>query len=118
MNKESLNSERLKPIGGYVDLTDCEAIDNLPKFQRLEDGDLFKTEKEITELDKIKDLLIENGFKFTDTEYLPPVSPEESQISVPAILIDFKESQKVIDLLNDAGMYFGSEKLWSLMAIY
>jgi hypothetical protein len=70
---------------------------------------------ELTNLDEIKDLLTENHINFVSTDFIPAGYNNEQ---VPAILIEWDLSYKVIDLLNETGIYFGSEKQYNQMVIY
>jgi hypothetical protein len=71
-------------------------------------------EMKLTNLDEIKDLLTENGVKFSCTDFIPADEFKD----VPAIMIPWDGSQRVVDLLNDTGIYFGSERLYNQRVIY
>ena len=68
----------------------------------------------LTNLDEIKDILTENNIGFVSTDFIPVDEFKD----VPAIMIPWDGSQRVIDLLNNTGIYFGSERLCNQRVIY
>ena len=68
----------------------------------------------LTNLDEIKNILTENSIPFSCKYFIPAYE----YIPIPSVVIPWNGSQRVINLLNETGIYFGSEKQHNQRVIY